>query len=159
MPNFRRPAAISATPATAQIGHVLLEGDANDADFRAFDRPLRHDQQLDEALRDKRTHAIIDASAGEDDLRIIARGLGPSGQAIGIDADAVTADQARGEPQEFHFAPAACKTSLVGMPSRSKMIASSFISAMLRSRWVFSMTFAASATSIEEEGTVLPTSV
>jgi len=45
------------------------------------------------------------------------------------------------------------------MPSRSKMIASSFISAMLRSRWVFSMTFAASATSIEEEGTVLPTSV
>ena len=31
----------------------------------------------------------------------------------------------------------------------SKMMASSFISAMLRSRWVFSMTFAASAISIE----------
>ena len=32
------------------------------------------------------------------------------------------------------------------MPMRSKMIASSFISAMLRSRCVFSITFAASAT-------------
>ena len=32
------------------------------------------------------------------------------------------------------------------MPRRSKMMASSFMSAMFRSRWVFSMTLAASAT-------------
>jgi len=32
------------------------------------------------------------------------------------------------------------------MPMRLKMIASSLISAIFRSRWVFSMTFAASAT-------------
>ena len=51
--------------------------------------------------------------------------------------------------RKFHFVPAAASTSRVGMPSRSKMIASSFISAMLRSRWVFSMTLAASATSID----------
>ena len=35
------------------------------------------------------------------------------------------------------------------MPSRWKTIESSFISAMLRSRWVFSITLAASATSID----------
>ena len=48
--------------------------------------------------------------------------------------------------RKFHLVPAASSTSSVSMPSRSKMIASSFISAMLRSRWVFSMTLAASAT-------------
>ena len=42
--------------------------------------------------------------------------------------------------------PAASSTSSVSMPIRWKMSESSFISAMLRSRCVFSMTFAASAT-------------
>ena len=51
--------------------------------------------------------------------------------------------------RKFHLVAAAANTSRVGMPSRSKIIASSFISAMLRSRCVFSMTLAASATSIE----------
>ena len=51
--------------------------------------------------------------------------------------------------RKFHLVAAACSTSRVRMPSRSKIIASSFISAMLRSRWVFSITLAASATSIE----------
>ena len=42
--------------------------------------------------------------------------------------------------------PAACSTSSVSMPILSNRIASSFISAMLKSRWVFSITLAASAT-------------
>ncbi len=45
--------------------------------------------------------------------------------------------------------PAASSTSAVRMPMRSKISASSFMSAMLRSRWVFSMTLAASATLID----------
>ena len=48
--------------------------------------------------------------------------------------------------RKFHFVPAASSTSSVSMPMRSKISASSFISAMLRSRCVFSITFAASAT-------------
>ncbi|MNR01999.1 hypothetical protein D3C85_1178360 [compost metagenome] len=48
--------------------------------------------------------------------------------------------------RKFHFVPAACSTSRVSMPMRSKMMASSFISAMFRSRCVFSITLAASAT-------------
>ena len=36
-------------PAVAQIGDVLLERDAEDADLRALDRPVGCDQQLDEA--------------------------------------------------------------------------------------------------------------
>ena len=45
--------------------------------------------------------------------------------------------------------PAASSTSSVSMPRRLKTMASSLTSAMLTSRWVFSMTLAASATLIE----------
>ena len=48
--------------------------------------------------------------------------------------------------RKFHLVPAAASTSRVSIPRRAKMRASSFISAMLRSRWVFSITLAASAT-------------
>ena len=48
--------------------------------------------------------------------------------------------------RKFHLVPAACSTASVSMPILLKMIASSLISAMLRSRWVFSITLAASAT-------------
>ncbi len=48
--------------------------------------------------------------------------------------------------RKFHFVPAAFSTSSVSMPMRWKMSDSSLTSAMLRSRCVFSMTFAASAT-------------
>ena len=51
--------------------------------------------------------------------------------------------------RKFHFVAAASKTSRVAIPIRSKIVASSFMSAMLRSRCVFSITFAASATRIE----------
>jgi len=44
---------------------------------------------------------------------------------------------------------AALNTSSTSTPMAGKMRASSFTSAMLRSRWTFSMTLAASATSIE----------
>ena len=50
---------------------------------------------------------------------------------------------------KFHLVPAAASTSRVSMPIRPKIRASSFIRAMLRSRCVFSMTFAASATRID----------
>jgi len=47
--------------------------------------------------------------------------------------------------KKFHFVPAASKTSLVSIPSLSKIIESSFISAIFKSRWIFSITLAASA--------------
>jgi hypothetical protein len=61
----------------------------------------------------------------------------------------VAADQAGRNGRKFHFVPAASSTSSVSMPILLKISASSFISAMLRSRCVFSITFAASATRIE----------
>ena len=52
--------------------------------------------------------------------------------------------------RKFHFVPAASKTSKVSIPSLPKIIDNSFISAILTSRCVFSITFAASATLIED---------
>ncbi len=52
--------------------------------------------------------------------------------------------------RKFHLVPAASSTSSVSMPSLLKMIDSSLIRAILTSRCVFSITFAASATLIQE---------
>ena len=54
------------------------------------------------------------------------------------------------KPRKFHLVPAAFSTSTVSMPIFSKMMASSLTKAMLRSRCVFSITLAASATLIDE---------
>ena len=51
--------------------------------------------------------------------------------------------------RKFHLVPAACNTSRVSIPMRPNINASSFINAMFRSRCVFSMTLAASATLME----------
>src|SRR3546814_6872324 len=54
----------------------------------------------DLAPGDERAHAVVDAPAGENDFRIVADLLGLGGQIIGVDADAVAADQPRREGQE-----------------------------------------------------------
>ena len=51
--------------------------------------------------------------------------------------------------RKFHLVAAAASTSPVSMPRSWKIEDSSFMKAMLRSRCVFSITFAASATLIE----------
>ena len=86
---------------------------------------------------------------GQDDLRLVAELLGPRRQVVGIDADAVSTDQARREWQEVPFRPRGLEDVRGPDPSRSQMRAISFMSATFRSRWVFSMTLAASATWID----------
>jgi hypothetical protein len=57
-------------------------------------------QELHALLRDERADVVVDAAAGEDDLGQVAELLGLGGQVVRVDADAVTADQARGEAEE-----------------------------------------------------------
>src|SRR6266478_290513 len=89
--------------AVAQIGYILLEGDADNADLGALHGPLRRDQQLDETLRYKVAHAVINATAGKYYLRIITGRLGAGGKVIRVDTDAVSANQTRLERQEIPF--------------------------------------------------------
>lgn len=56
--------------------------------------------------------------------------------------------------RKFHLVPAASRTDWVSIPIRLKIIASSLTRAILRSRWVFSITLAASATLMLSVGKV-----
>jgi hypothetical protein len=91
-------------------------------------------------------HAVVDAAAGQDDLGVVADFLRLVGEVVRVDADAVAADQAGAEGQEVPLGAGGLQHLQGVDASRLKMRASSFIRAMLRSRWVFSITLAASAT-------------
>ena len=56
---------------------------------------LRRVRPRTHLVRDPLAHAVVDAAAGKDDLRVIAGFLGAVGQIIRVDADAVTADETR----------------------------------------------------------------
>ena len=130
----------------AQVGAVLLEREPEDEYPVGGDGLAVAGHREDELVSDVSAHAVVDAPASEDDFGVVADLLGFVGEVVGVDADAVPADQAGAEGRKFHLVPAASRTSRV---SRSRVLnrtASSLIRAMLTSRCVFSMTFAASAT-------------
>ena len=58
---------------------------------------------LDDVAGDEARHAVIDAAPGKDHLRVEADRLRLVGQIIGIDADAVAADEARAIGVEIPF--------------------------------------------------------
>src|SRR5690606_4344211 len=58
---------------------------------------------------DVAAHAVVDATAGKDDFRVVANGLCLVRQVVRIDADAVAADQAGTERQEVPFGAGGCK--------------------------------------------------
>ena len=58
------------------------------------------DHLLDGLLGDVLAHAVVDAPAGQDHLRVIAERLGLVRQVVRVDADAVAADQAGAKRQE-----------------------------------------------------------
>ena len=60
----------------------------------------RLDHLLDRLLGDELAHAVVDAPAGQDHLRVVAEHLRLVRQVVRVDADAVAADQARAERQE-----------------------------------------------------------
>ena len=91
-------------PGVAQVRAVFLEGQAEDEDAAVADADAALQHELDHRLRDVGAHAVVDAPAGEDDLGVVANGDGLVGEIVGVDADAVTADQAGAEGQEVPFA-------------------------------------------------------
>ena len=77
----------------ADIGHVFLEGDAQDRDQAIG--AIAQRQAAHAFARDPLAHAVIDATAGQHDFRMVAGFFRAIGQIVGIDPDAVAADQAR----------------------------------------------------------------
>ena len=90
--------------AVADVGAVFLEGDAENADLAARGVHALLQHQLDGISRHVARHVVVDAAAGQNDLRVVADGLGLVGEVVGIDANAMAADQAGAEGQEVPFA-------------------------------------------------------
>ena len=84
----------------AQVAAILLECQTQHVDLGALDVAARCDHQLDGLFGDELAHAIVDAPAGQDDLRVVAQHFGLVRQVVGVHADAVPADQAGLEAQE-----------------------------------------------------------
>ena len=66
-------------------------------------RPFRRNSPRMHSRAMRLPHAVVDAAAGQDDFGMVARLLGAIGQVIGIDADAVAADQTGLKRQEIPF--------------------------------------------------------
>src|SRR6476620_8373774 len=84
----------------AYIGAIFLECEPEHVDIGALDRRTRLDQLLDRLLGDELAHAVVDAPAGENDLRMVPELVSHMRQIVGIDADAMPADQSRPKGQE-----------------------------------------------------------
>src|SRR5205814_10653878 len=69
----------------------------------ALHRTAMLDHQLHRLLRDVTAHAIVDAPAGKDYLRVVADLLRLIGQIVGINANAVATDEAGPKRQEIPF--------------------------------------------------------
>ena len=88
----------------AQVGAALFKGEAEDKDSGVHDLHLAPRHEFDDFVGHVAGHAVVDPAAGEDDFGVVADLLRLVGQVVGIDADAVAADQARSEGQEVPFA-------------------------------------------------------
>src|SRR6266436_4919361 len=77
----------------AHVRAVLLEGQAHDQNAAADNgKALLHHQPGD-AVGDMASHAVVDASAGQDHLGVIADLLGAMSQVVRVDADTMAADE------------------------------------------------------------------
>ena len=84
----------------AHIRAVFLEGQAQYQHFAAQHGQAFSQHELDGFVCHMVGHAVIDASAGQDDFRVVADFLGLVREVVGVNADAVAAHQAGAEGQE-----------------------------------------------------------
>ena len=87
-----------------QVGAVFFEGEAEDEDGSVEDGVPMGQQELDDLGGEVAAHAVIGAAAGEDHFRVVADLLGLVGEVVGVDANAVAADEAGAEREEVPFA-------------------------------------------------------
>ncbi len=86
-------------------------------------------------------HAVIDGTSGKDHLRVMADFLCFLHKVIGVDRDASRPPTSPGRYRwKFHLVPAVLKPRPCQARAGQRSRESSFISAMLRSRWTFSIT-------------------
>src|ERR1035441_8483985 len=92
-------------PAVTQVGDVLIESKPENTDPRALHWQVGIYEHLNEFLCDELTHPVVDSPSCEDDLWLVSQLLGPGGEVVGVNADAVAPHQARREGEEVPLCP------------------------------------------------------
>ena len=89
--------------AVSGIRAVFLEGEAEDDDFALSGSLAGFDHLFDGGVSDVGSHGVVDNSAVEDDLAVIAEFLCFVGEVVGVYADAVAADESGSEAEGVPF--------------------------------------------------------
>ena len=76
----------------AGVADVRLEGDAEDPDLRALERPAAVVERLGDEIDDVARHREVDVAGELDEAVDEVELAGPPGQVVRIDRDAVAAD-------------------------------------------------------------------
>jgi len=63
------------------------------------------DHELYDALGDLFPHVVVQLTTGQDDFRVVAKLLGPLSEVVGIDSDAMPANEPRAERLEIPLGP------------------------------------------------------
>ena len=138
MPEPLQPLDQVEAAAVAKVRHILLEGQAEHQRRAGLAPPLV------QRVGDPRAHPVVGLAAGKDHLRVVAEPLGQMAEVIRIDPDAVAADQPGLEGEEVPLGPRRVEHVPHRHPDlREKICATSFMKAMLMSRWAFSIALAA----------------
>ena len=90
-------------PRVAKIRHVLLEGEPEHGHDAVLHGVAAPDEVLDHLRCDECTHAVIDAPACKDDLRVVVERRRLMGEIVRIDANTMTTDQPRAKRQKIPF--------------------------------------------------------
>ena len=88
-----------------QVRAIFLEGHAEDQDPAAPDGMALPDHELDHLACHMAAHCIVDAPAGQQDVREVADRLGLLDQVVRIHADAMATDEAGLERKEIPLGP------------------------------------------------------
>ena len=94
-----------------QIRAILLERQPHNQCPRAFYRYVARDHFADCAADDIAAHTVVNAAPGEDNFGVVADRLSFLRQIVGVNADAVTADEAGPERKEVPFG--ACRVEYI----------------------------------------------
>lgn len=87
----------------ANVGAVLLKGEAEDDYVTTKDLYAFFEHQFDDAVGNVCPHTVVHAASGKDDLGIIAVTLGTLRKVVRVNADTVSADKSGFEWQEVPF--------------------------------------------------------
>lgn len=87
----------------ADVGAVFLEGEAEDEDAGVEYLDAFAEHEFYDLVGNVGAHGVVHPASGEDYFGVVAVALGALGEVVGVDTDAVSADESGTEGEEVPF--------------------------------------------------------